>query len=226
MKHIIALLLFMGTAQAQVYCCDEKAEAEYLAALASMSPVTPIHESFEGDWPRFDMTSTLQFPEPAVSSKNLVWFRNDADGLLTSQIGGDVHDGSYGMYASNGTDHPVPDGYSLASSVNLYGIGGWHRGSGQFELGVFLDGIMVAEQVLPHNQWAFFGVINADGFREVDFINVHNDIAYFWGDDYTILQADSVATAVPQTANSEKQLVCEEEGNNWIDGDCKEPGED
>ena len=121
MRRMIPLVLLAGmSAEAQVttYCCDAAAEAQYLADLATLAPsAAVIAESFEeGPW----IPSGLWLSR---TNNGITWSR-DGHAIATSTGGGDVHDGTYLMYARQLLQpfHPVPDGFTLTSDgENLHG---------------------------------------------------------------------------------------------------------
>ena len=221
-SHIVAVLtlLFSMPTQAQVttYCCDAAAEATYLADLATLVPTADvIPESFEsGPW-----VPARTIIQTSVTSQGITWSPLSTGGLRTGTGGGDVHDGSYIMYAldfGNPPSHPVPDGFIFSTpTATMHGVGGWFRGTGG-KLSFIVDGDanrvdFTGVEAVAGATWKFLGFIDSTAFSTVRIQNVDevgNETNIFWADDFRlaavegpgVLQFDPASYSVAENGSS------------------------
>jgi hypothetical protein len=194
---ILTLIAFLTPFESHtavtVYCCDANAEAQFIQDLAALSSLSldMTTESFESaDW-----TGTRTLPELSVTSQNITWAASSSGvaGVRTSTGGGDVHEGSYLLFAADGDNaHLVPDKITLTSNeITLYGVGGWFRSSAGAQLGFTTNGDTVdfTGQQASVFDWSFLGFIDDGGFstlliETVDEIGSESNT--FFSDDFTL----------------------------------------
>ncbi|MES9860674.1 MAG: Calx-beta domain-containing protein [Candidatus Thiodiazotropha sp. LLP2] len=187
------LFSFQSQAAVTVYCCDANAEAQYIQDLAALTSVSVdmTTESFEGS----DWAGTRTTPQVSVTSQSVTWAASSTgvSGVRTSTGGGDVHEGSYLLFAADQDNgHLVPDKITLtANGITLYGTGGWFRSSGGAQIGFTTNRGIVdfpGEQATVFD-WGFLGFIDDAGFstlliEAVDETGPEANI--FFSDDFTL----------------------------------------
>lgn len=227
---LIALLFsFQSHAAVTVYCCDANAEAQYIQDLAALTSVSVdmTTESFEGS----DWAGTRTTPQVSVTSQSVTWAASSTgvSGVRTSTGGGDVHEGSYLLFAADKDNgHLVPDKITLtANGITLYGVGGWFRSSGGAQLGFTTNGDTVdftGEQATVFD-WSFLGFIDDGGFSTLLIETVDEtgpEANTFFSDDFTLaaqagafpgqkLQFSSATYSVSESASS-VQITVERSG--------------
>ena len=191
---LFALLVpFESHAAVTVYCCDASAEAQFIQDLASLPSlsVDMTTESFESaDW-----SGTRTRPVDSVTTQSITWAASSTGvaGVRTSTGGGDVHEGTYLMFAADQDNgHLVPDKVTLtANGTTLYGVGGWFRSAGGAQIGFTTNGDTVdftGEQATVFD-WRFLGFIDDGGFSTV-LIETVDETApeekTFFSDDFTL----------------------------------------
>ncbi|MCU7933390.1 MAG: hypothetical protein KZQ99_00735 [Candidatus Thiodiazotropha sp. (ex Dulcina madagascariensis)] len=192
---LFALILsFDSQSAVTVYCCDAAAEAQYIQDLNALPSIAidTATESFEGDaW-----SGTRTTPALSVTSQSITWAPSSSEvaGVRTSTGGGDVHEGTYLMFAADATNgHLTPDKYTLtANGITLYGVGGWFRSTGGAKLAFTTNGAGVVdftgEQATVFD-WTFLGFIDDGGFSNLlieTADEVGNEANIFFSDDFTL----------------------------------------
>jgi hypothetical protein len=176
-----------------VYCCDASAEAQFIQDLSALQSVSVdfAGESFEADaW-----TDSRTDPQVSVTNQSITWAAssNSVSGIRTSSGGGDVHDGTYLMFAVDASgNHLTPDKVTLtANGITLYGVGGWFRSSNGAKLAFTTNGGVVdftgADATVF--DWKFLGFIDDAGFSTLlveTADEVGNEVKTFFSDDFTL----------------------------------------
>jgi hypothetical protein len=211
-RILIAATLLFGASGTQAavttYCCDAAAESAYVAGLSALGvTLSTPHEGFDvTPWGADTCPLCGGSPKANVSNLGILWspLATTAGGFLaTSTGGGNVHDGSYLMYAvdSGGIRHPVPDGFSLSAGAPLlHGVGGWFRSTGSgAKLAFIVDGDPARVDFTGNEatvlSWKFLGFIDTAAFSEVSLRTADetgDETTIFFADDFTFGQAASV----------------------------------
>jgi hypothetical protein len=209
---MLALLSSSSTrAAVTTYCCDAAAESAYIADLTALGvPLSTVHEGFDASpWGADTCSFCGGSPAPSVSNLGISWgpLPSTVGGYLaTSTGGGNVHDGTFLMYAvdSGGVSHPVPDGFSFsAGGPSLHGVGGWFRSNGSgSKLAFIVDGdparVDFTGAEASVTTWKFLGFIDTVAFSDVDVRTadeVGNETTIFFADDFTLAQAAAIVNA-------------------------------
>ncbi len=189
----VAGISLQSQAAVTVYCCDAAAEAQFIQDLSALQSVSVdfASESFETDaW-----AGSRTDPQVSVTSQGITWEASSSGvaGIRTSTGGGDVHDGSYLMFAVNASGtHLTPDKVTLsAGGMTLYGVGGWFRSSNGAKLAFTSNGATVdftgADATVF--DWKFLGFIDDGGFSTLlveTADEVGNEVNTFFSDDFTL----------------------------------------
>ena len=191
-------------------------ETEFLNTIASLG-YTSHHEGFEDDnaWgiARSPITA------PGVTSLGLTWTANNVNSQVTTGSG-PVRTGLWGFYTLPHGDpyNGINDGWIITSAETLFAFGGWIKtNTPPANLALILDGDEGNPVDFDGGQlWAqhqFFGVIDTDGFTQVEFRETEatppNELKYIFGDDFfwaaaaddlqnAPLLAWNIATGTPQ----------------------------
>ena len=172
-------------------------QASFIAAL-SAGGYKMIIEGFEDDIAWAASRSTIPNPNTTsfVVSQGIKWTSNfGTNEVSTSDLGGNVIDGSYGFYSvphgnqettqttecANAEEPNIPDycwqedGW-IGTSVDagrLYGVGGWIDGTLGSKVTILLDGVNFEGD--PANRdgtkifgWTFIGIIDTAGFTKFE----------------------------------------------------------
>jgi hypothetical protein len=158
-----------------------------------------VFEGFEDDAAWGAVRSTIVggiYTAPAVSSQGLVWSANNDVSQVTTGPAA-ARTGNWGFFQLPHGDyvHGVGDGFRVDSALDMYGFGGWVETNTPYaEVNLLLDGVTVLDFGDPviGTEPQFFGVIDADGFREVEVREIEGSIddqKYIFADDITIARS-------------------------------------
>ena len=185
---VLSVLTLAAEAGAQVvtYCCDETAEAAYLAAIAGLG--VTVNESFEAA--PFDQVRP-PFSLPSITNQGITWSQ-PTGGITTNNF--NSWDGAYQMYAV-GPDlvtHPIPDGFTVSGDgITFRAMAGWFTGQNT-KMAFTVDGdparVDFTGEELTVLDWKFLGFVDTTPFSSVVVSTadeVGNETKLFWTDYFT-----------------------------------------
>lgn len=149
-------------------------ESEFLADLASMGFVAHAEDFESGVW------VDVRYPDltlPSVTNDFLTWTGN---GHVTTNTNWG-RDWTYGVFTIFG---PIaPEWFRVESTRTLYAAGGWFDSGGAADMGIVIDGAIVATRPVA-GAHQFIGVIDPSGFTSVEFHELEQE-AVIGADDFT-----------------------------------------
>ena len=203
-------------------------QAAFLADLENISSVI-AHEGFESDAIWGDVRSSVSegfMTVPAKSQFGVTWTSNNLSSEVTTSDGA-AREGQWGFFSlphgsytnpDPGTDCDIPgdcgDGFKVAADSGvLYGIGGWVDTNTPFaKVGLYIgsyngdvEGGVIDQTV--GTQPVFFGVIDPDGFTQVEYRELEGktegsfegDLKNIFADDF-YFAGSQVVVPEPATA--------------------------
>jgi hypothetical protein len=177
-------------------------EAAYLSALTA-SGYAPMIEGFEDEaaWGAVRTVAGVPHTAASVSNLGITWTANTTASRVTTSSGA-ARSGQWGFYALPHGDPPlIGDGFGGTSVSVIYGVGGWIRTNTPIaSMSLVLDSALATERPISFGnnadlldtQFAFFAVIDTDGFTRFDYEETEFD-----ADELKLIFADDFLFAVP-----------------------------